>query len=80
MLISITISWKEGRGHETCPVQRHFVMYGYPMLLGRLVEAGSACETIIQTLLKYHAAFCFIADNFLTVGGMQVAVHCYCSI
>ena len=63
MLISITTSWisiveilpgtpEEGRGHETCPVQRHFVMYGYPMLLGRFVEAGLACEIVIQTLLK----------------------------
>ena len=31
-------------------------------------------------IISNHAAFCFIADSFLTVGGMQVAVHCYCSI
>ena len=63
MLISITISWisiveilpgtpEEGRGHETCPVQRHFVMFGYLMLLGRFVKVGSACETIIQNTTK----------------------------
>ena len=50
-------------------------MYDYPI---RSADVGLACGTIVQTL--NYAAFYFTADSILTVGGMQVLVHCHCSI
>ena len=53
------------------------ILTPWPMLLDpRFAEVGSACGTIVsmQTL---NAAFCFIADSFLTVSNMHVLVHCH---